>query len=49
VPVLAGSSAYAVSELLGWREGIGERPRTAPGFFAAVALTLVAGLALLFA
>jgi NRAMP (natural resistance-associated macrophage protein)-like metal ion transporter len=45
VPVLAGSSAYAVSELLGWREGIGERPGTAPGFFAIVALTLVAGLA----
>ena len=44
VPVLAGSSAYAMAELLGWREGVGERPRTAPGFFGIIALTLVAGL-----
>ncbi|MGZ8492389.1 MAG: NRAMP family divalent metal transporter [Gemmatirosa sp.] len=44
VPVLAGSSAYALSELLGWREGVGEQPRTAPGFFAIIAATLLAGL-----
>lgn len=44
VPVLAGSSAYAIAEVLGWREGVGEQPATAPGFFGIIAATLVAGL-----
>ena len=46
VPVLAGSSAYAVAELCGWREGVGERPATAPAFFGVIGVTLLVGIAL---
>jgi NRAMP (natural resistance-associated macrophage protein)-like metal ion transporter len=43
VPVLAGSSAYAVADVRGWRHGIDERPSTAPGFYLVIAAGLVAG------
>jgi len=33
VPVLAGSAAYAVSELFGWREGLSKGFREARGFY----------------
>jgi Mn2+/Fe2+ NRAMP family transporter len=46
VPVLAGSSAYALSELLGWKEGLGKKTRVVPGFYAVIVLSLVAGLLL---
>jgi Mn2+/Fe2+ NRAMP family transporter len=33
VPVLAGSAAYAVSELYGWKEGLSCRFQDAKGFY----------------
>jgi NRAMP (natural resistance-associated macrophage protein)-like metal ion transporter len=36
VPVLAGSASYALSEALGWREGLYRKFRCAPGFYGAI-------------
>src|SRR4029078_425077 len=46
VPVLAGSSAYAVAEAGGWRGSLGGRPRLARRFYAVVAVSLLIGLLL---
>jgi Mn2+/Fe2+ NRAMP family transporter len=46
IPVLAGSSAYAVAEIFGWREGLGEKPQEAPQFYAVIAIATLIGLAL---
>jgi NRAMP (natural resistance-associated macrophage protein)-like metal ion transporter len=46
VPVLAGSSAYAVSEAAAWKASLAERPNTAPGFYGVIAAGLLLGLAL---
>jgi len=46
VPVLAGASAYAVAEAAGLREGLGKKPRRAPGFYAVVALSTLIGMSL---
>ena len=37
VPVLAGSSAYAVAEAMGWAGGMNERPRQAARFYGVLA------------
>jgi NRAMP (natural resistance-associated macrophage protein)-like metal ion transporter len=44
VPVLAGSTAYALAEAFGWHEGLSQRLRSARGFYAVLALTMLAGL-----
>jgi Mn2+/Fe2+ NRAMP family transporter len=44
VPVLAGSTGYAVAESLGWRGSLEMPPRQAPGFYLIVAASTVAGL-----
>ena len=45
VPVLAGSAAFAVGEVLGWRAGLTRRPSEAKAFYATVAaLTLLGAL-----
>jgi NRAMP (natural resistance-associated macrophage protein)-like metal ion transporter len=42
VPVLAGSAAFAVAEIFGWKEGLEKRPQQAAGFYSViVAATLV--------
>jgi NRAMP (natural resistance-associated macrophage protein)-like metal ion transporter len=46
IPVLAGSSAYAVSEAFRWTEGLERRPREAKAFYGVVALAIVGGAAL---
>jgi Mn2+/Fe2+ NRAMP family transporter len=46
VPVLAGSGAYALSEAMGWRFGLGRRVRDARGFYGVIAISLLAGLAI---
>ena len=46
VPVLAGSSAYAVSEAAMWRGSLADRPNVARGFYAVIAIGLLLGLAL---
>ena len=44
VPVLAGSAAYAVAELRGWKEGLDNMPWQARGFYAVIALAIALGL-----
>src|SRR5258706_1936094 len=48
VPVLAGSAAYAVSELFRWTEGLDRRPREAKAFYATIAAATLGGAALNF-
>jgi len=48
VPVLAGSTAYALSEAFGWREGLGRKFRRARKFYLVMAVAMVVGLALNF-
>ena len=48
VPVLAGSSAYAVSEAFRWRAGLDRRLLQAKSFYAAIAVSTMAGVGLNF-
>lgn len=48
VPVLAGSTAYAVSETFGWVEGLDRRPREAKAFYLTIALATLGGVLLNF-
>ncbi|MFZ1258485.1 MAG: divalent metal cation transporter [Candidatus Saccharimonas sp.] len=48
VPVLAGSSSYAVSEALGIKEGLYRKLKAAHGFYAIIALATLAGLVINF-
>ena len=48
VPILAGSSSYAVAELMGWREGLDLPVRQARGFYAVIITATVVGLGLNF-
>lgn len=48
VPVLAGSTAYAVSETLGWHEGLSRHFKEARGFFLVIVGAMLIGLALNF-
>ena len=44
VPILAGSSAYAVSETMGMREGLSKKTRLAPGFYGVIAASTFVGM-----
>jgi Mn2+/Fe2+ NRAMP family transporter len=44
VPVLAGSTAYAVAETLGWREGLARRVSQARAFYAVIAASMLVGV-----
>jgi Mn2+/Fe2+ NRAMP family transporter len=44
IPVLAGSVAYAVSELRGWEEGLDNTPWEATGFYAVIAVAVALGV-----
>jgi len=46
VPVLAGSSAYAVAEASAWRGSLADRPGIGRKFYAVIAIGLALGLAL---
>lgn len=48
LPVLAGSAAYAIGELRGWRIGLEEKPRNAKAFYGVITLAMVLGLFMLF-
>ena len=48
LPVLAGSTAYAVAEVFGWPEGLGERAAQKRGFYLVLAGSLVGGGAISF-
>jgi NRAMP (natural resistance-associated macrophage protein)-like metal ion transporter len=43
IPVLAGSSAYVASEMLSFQTGLGEKPRSAPRFYAILAAGIIVG------
>jgi NRAMP (natural resistance-associated macrophage protein)-like metal ion transporter len=49
IPVLAGSSAYAVAESALWGASLDSRPSLAPRFYGVLAAAVVVGLALDFA
>ncbi len=44
VPVLAGSSSYAISESLGWREGLYHKFNQAYAFYGVITLSMLVGL-----
>lgn len=44
VPVLAGSGAYALSEVMGWKEGLERKATDARGFYGIIAISVLAGL-----
>ena len=48
VPVLAGSSAYALSEAFKWRHGLDRRLLQAKSFYATIAVSTMAGVGLNF-
>ena len=44
VPVLAGSTAYALAEAFGWHEGLSRTFREARGFYLVIVASMVGGL-----
>lgn len=48
LPVLAGSAAYAIGELRGWRIGLEHKPQNAKAFYGVIALAFAFGLLILF-
>lgn len=48
VPVLAGSSSYAITETFGWKEGLYRKFKRAIGFYGVIILATFAGLAINF-
>ncbi|MEO6877350.1 MAG: divalent metal cation transporter, partial [Gemmatimonadaceae bacterium] len=49
IPTLAGSGAYAFAEIFGWRQGMDETYRKAPGFYAVFACSVFLGIVMNFA
>jgi Mn2+/Fe2+ NRAMP family transporter len=49
VPVLAGSTAYALSEAVHWNEGLSKHFRDARGFYSVILFSMLVGLAVDFA
>jgi len=48
VPILAGSGAYALCEVLKWREGLELKFSRAKGFYLIIAVSIIIGLAINF-
>lgn len=46
VPVLAGSSAYAIAEAMAWGASLDRKPRATPKFYAVIAIAVTLGAAL---
>lgn len=44
VPVLAGSSAYGISELFSWSEGLSKKFSKARGFYGVIIVSMIVGL-----
>ncbi len=44
IPVLAGSAAYAVAEVRGWRTGLEQAPRDAMPFYAVLGAAILLGI-----
>jgi Mn2+/Fe2+ NRAMP family transporter len=48
VPVLSGSAAYAVAEIMNWPEGLEERAQDARGFYGVIAVSVLLALVIQF-
>lgn len=48
IPVLAGSGAYALAELMNWREGLENKFSRAKAFYCVITLSILIGLAINF-
>jgi NRAMP (natural resistance-associated macrophage protein)-like metal ion transporter len=48
IPVLAGSSSYAMSEALNWKEGLSRKFGDARGFYGVIILSTIVGFAMNF-
>ena len=46
VPVLAGSTSYAIAETFGWREGLSLKMSQARAFYMVITASIVAGMAM---
>jgi NRAMP (natural resistance-associated macrophage protein)-like metal ion transporter len=46
VPVLAGSTAYAIGDAAGWHNSLSATPKTAPRFYAVLGVSIAVGLVL---
>lgn len=46
LPVLGGSAAYAMGEVLGWHVGLTRKPMRAKGFYAAIGAATIVGVIL---
>jgi NRAMP (natural resistance-associated macrophage protein)-like metal ion transporter len=46
IPVLAGSTGYALAEAFGWNEGLSRTLRQARGFYLVITVAVLAGLAM---
>ncbi|HEY7080164.1 MAG TPA: divalent metal cation transporter [Nitrososphaeraceae archaeon] len=44
VPVLAGSSAYALSDAFGWKQGLSKKFKQAKAFYLVIAVSTIIGL-----
>jgi Mn2+/Fe2+ NRAMP family transporter len=48
VPVLAGACAYALTEVMGWREGLNYKFQKAKAFYVIIAISVIVGMLLNF-
>jgi len=48
IPVLAGSSAYALSEAMGWKSGLSRKFKKARGFYFVIIISMIIGLGMNF-
>jgi len=48
IPILAGSTAYAISESFGWREGLYRKFKTAHAFYGVIIVSIIIGILLNF-
>jgi len=44
IPILAGSAAYAISEVFNWKEGLNKRFKRAPGFYGVIIAATLIGI-----
>jgi len=44
IPVLAGSTAYAISESFGWKEGLYRKYKTAHAFYGVIIISIIIGI-----
>jgi NRAMP (natural resistance-associated macrophage protein)-like metal ion transporter len=48
IPILAGSTAYAISESFGWKEGLYRKFKTAHAFYGVIIVSIIVGILLNF-